>query len=60
MTVILDPSAGITVGRVRCTSSTEIKFDLMAASRAAPGTRSLKLRGPKGLSNTSLSLTVTR
>jgi hypothetical protein len=60
MTVILDPSAGITVGPPQFTSSTEIKFDLTATSRAAPGTRSLRLRGPKGLSNTSLSLTVTR
>jgi hypothetical protein len=60
MTVILDRSAGITVGPVRYTSSTESKFDLTATSHAAPGTRSLKLRGPKGLSNTSLTLTVTR
>ena len=59
-TVVLDPSAGITVGPIRFTSSTEIEFDLRATSRAAPGARSLKLRGPKGLSNMSLGLTVTR
>ena len=60
MTVVLDPSEGITVGPLQFTSSTEIKFDLTAASAAAAGTRSLRLSGPTGLSDTSLTLTVTR
>jgi hypothetical protein len=60
MTVVLDPSEGITVGPLQFTSGTEIKFDLTAASAAAAGTRSLRLSGPTGLSETSLSLTVTR
>ncbi len=60
MTVLLDPSAGITVGPITFTSGSEIKFDLTAAAGAAADTRSLKVSGPAGLSESSLKLTVTK
>jgi hypothetical protein len=60
MAVVLNPSAGITVGPLQFTSSTEMKFEVTAASAAAAGSRSLKVSGPTGLSDTSLSLTVAK
>jgi len=60
MTVVLDPSAGITVGPITFTSSTEIKFNVTATAAATSDTRTLKLSGPGGLSDTSINLTVTK
>ena len=59
MTVLVDPSAGLTVGAPQFISSTEIKFDVAATAAAAAGNRSLKISGPAGLSDAALTLTIT-
>lgn len=60
MKVLLDPSADLTVGAIQFNSTTEIVFDVAASAGAATANRSLKVSTTGGVSDTALTLSVTK
>jgi hypothetical protein len=60
MTILLNPSAGLTAGSIEFTDSKTIKFDLAVAASAAEGSRTIRLSSPSGLSAKSLTFTVSK
>jgi hypothetical protein len=60
MTILLDPSAGLTTGSIQFTSSKEIKFDLAASSSTAEGQKTLRISSVGGLSQQTLKFTVSK
>ena len=60
MTILLDPSAGLTAGAIQFTDSKTIKFDLAVAASAAEGQRTVRVSSPSGLSAKSLTFTVSK
>ena len=60
MKVLIDPSAGLTVGPVQFQSSQEVKFDVAASATAAAGNRTLKVASTGGVSESSQTLAVTK
>jgi hypothetical protein len=60
MTILLDPSAGLTAGFIQFTSSKEIKFDLAASASIAEGQKTLRISSVGGLSPQTLKFTVSK
>jgi len=60
MTIVFDPSAGLTAGSITFTSSKSIKFDLAVAATAAEGQRKLQVSSAGGLSAQSLTFSVSK
>ncbi len=58
MTIVLDPSAGLTPGPIQFVSSKEIKFDLAVAASAAEGQKSLRVTSAGVLSANALQFAV--
>ncbi len=60
MTVQIEPPTDMTAGTVQFISTTEIKFDVSAATAAVLGNRTLKVLNSGQQSDSSLTLTVTK
>jgi hypothetical protein len=60
MAPLFDPSAGLTPGPIRLTSSQEIQFDLAVTATAAEGPRSLRVMSPSGASAQTVMFTVSK